>query len=229
MSTDKSITNRNADPRKKGGPTTEAGRRKSSANATRHGVLSNKAIVLQSESNEEFEDFKRKYYDSLNPVGFIESELVDEMILAKWRQRRTITCETATIDNQMDIEAEKLAAATIDIDDATRTAHAIQTLANESNDLALLSRYETRFHRMYHRALKQLLDLQDRRKRDGQTVETKAPAPSPQSENANLPNELPAPLPPAKTSETRGAERLTAPPPAPSQPCTKQKLWSIAA
>jgi hypothetical protein len=215
VSTIKPNHNASGDAAKKSGPKTEEGRRKSAANSTRHGILSNKAIVLQSESNDEFEDLKRRYYESLVPVGLIESELVDEMILAKWRQRRTITCETATIDNQMDIEAEKLATTTIDIDDATRTAHAIQTLANESNDLALLSRYETRFHRMYHRALKQLLDLQDRRKRDGQPVETKKPAPAPEPENTKLPNEPRSPLserqteqqPHSETRQSRGEKQ----------------------
>jgi hypothetical protein len=176
-----------------GGPKTEDGKRRAALNAIRHGVLSNKLIVLQSESEEEFEEMKLSYYMALEPANFMERELVDEMVWAKWRQRRAIASETASIDLQMDLEAEKLDELIEDVDDSTRTAHAIKSLANEGKDLALLSRYETRFHRVYYRALKELQGLQDRRRADAQSVETEEPAPEPQPENAKLPNELPTP------------------------------------
>jgi hypothetical protein len=171
---------------KTGGPKTEEGRKRSAMNALRHGVLSEKMIVLQSEKMEYYDKLRREYYEELQPVGVMEAELVDEMIWAKWRQRRCITAETASIDMQMDDEAKNLRP---DIEDALRTANAIKTLSNESNDLAHLSRYETRFHRMFHRAFRQLLELQDRRKRDGQAIENKQPEPPEQK----LPNE-PGPL-----------------------------------
>ncbi|HET8549256.1 MAG TPA: hypothetical protein VFL57_14680 [Bryobacteraceae bacterium] len=180
-----------ASPLRSGGPQTHAGKQRSAGNATRHGVLSNKMIVLQSECHEEYEHLRASYYGELQPVGVMESELVDEMIWAKWRQRRAITCETATIDLQMDAEADEVEQTITDIDDSTRTAHAIRTLANESRDLDLLNRYETRFHRMFHRAFRQLLELQDRRRRDGQPVETKELTPALEPENKKLPNEQP--------------------------------------
>jgi hypothetical protein len=193
----------------KGGPRTEAGKNKSKWNSMSHGVLSNKMIVLQSESDAEYEHLKQSYYGDLQPVGLMESELVDEMIWAKWRQRRAITTETATIDKQMDKDAKKVEREIIDIDDHTRTACAIQTLANESNDLALLNRYETRFHRIYHRAFRQLLELQDRRKGDGQPVETKPPAPAPEAKKQKLPNE-PFHPPVAGKKEQISAEKRSA-------------------
>ena len=187
-----------------GGPATEEGKRRAAMNAIRHGVLSNKFIVLQSESQEEFDDLKLNYYMALEPANFMERELVDEIVWAKWRQRRAIASETATIDLQMDLDAPKVEELIEDVDDATRTAHAIKTLANEGNDLALLNRYETRFHRIYYRALKQLMELQDRRRAQAEVVETEEPAPAPQPEKAKLPNELPAPeFAPSERVETR--------------------------
>jgi hypothetical protein len=198
-----------------GGPKTVEGRKRSAMNALRHGVLSDKMIVLQSEKQEYYDKLRREYYEELNPVGLMEAELVDEMIWAKWRQRRCIIAETATIDMQMDDEAAKLRP---DIEDALRSAHAIRTISNESNDLAHLSRYETRFHRMFHRAFRQLLELQDRRKRDGQTIETtetttdRAPASAAEkrsqpdlqrAEKAKLPNELAEPG--SRISETKNS------------------------
>jgi hypothetical protein len=179
-----------------GGPTSDEGKQRSAANALRHGVLSNKMIVLQSESKAEFEDLKHNYYESLQPANYMEAELVDEMIWAKWRQRRSITSETAAIDMQMDLEKKKVEQKIFEIDDSTRTAHAIQSLVNESKDLALYSRYETRLSRMYHRAWDKLLAMQERRRSETQVVETEAqvvetedPAPAPQPENKKLPNE----------------------------------------
>ncbi|HET8549319.1 MAG TPA: hypothetical protein VFL57_15005, partial [Bryobacteraceae bacterium] len=63
---------------------------------------------------------------------------------------------------------------------------------DNSSFLELMHRYETRFSRQYDRALRRLLDLQDRRNREPQP---------PQAEKANLQNETaPAetePRPPA--------------------------------
>ena len=205
MKNTKLLTNRN------GGPKTEAGRKRSSANALRHGVLSNKMIVLQTESEEEFEMLKRGYYEALKPANFLEAELVDEMIWAKWRQRRAITSETAAIDFQMDMEADRVDRKVENIDESTRTAHAIRTLSNESGELALYSRYETRLNRMYHRALERLLEMQDRRRAEaqaaehgeGQVAENTTPAPGSRPGNKKLPNEPHSPpaaaekLPPA--------------------------------
>jgi hypothetical protein len=173
-----------------GGPKTEEGRKRSARNAVRHGVLSNKMIVLQSESTEEYEELKRDYYDSLQPANFMERELVDEMIWAKWRQRRSITSETAAIDLQMDRDAKKLEQVVPGVDDSTRTAQAIKTLTDESGELALLSRYETRLSRMYHRALDKLLALQDRRRGEAPPAENKQPAPASDAQKQKLPNEL---------------------------------------
>jgi hypothetical protein len=147
-------------------------------------------IVLQSESREEYEELKRDYYDSLQPANFMERELVDEMIWAKWRQRRSITSETAAIDLQMDRDAKKLEQVVPGVDDSTRTAQAIKTLTDESGELALLSRYETRLSRMYHRALDKLLALQDRRRGEAPPAENKQPAPASDAQKQKLPNEL---------------------------------------
>src|ERR671933_78538 len=100
-----SQTNPESPRGRSGGPRTEEGKAKSSANSVRHGILSEKIVVLQSEHPEVYNQLKRNYYDSLEPVGFLECELVDDMVWAKWRQMRSVRVETATIDERMDVEA----------------------------------------------------------------------------------------------------------------------------
>jgi hypothetical protein len=131
----------------------------------------------------------------LRPVGLLETGLVEEMVWAKWRQMRAIRVETATIDERMDDESTYWEEVCPNVDDDTRTAHAVKSLVDDSNDLQHLSRYETRFHRMFHRSLRQLLELQEKRRRDGQPVETTTPAPEPEPEKVKLPNEQPAVAP----------------------------------
>jgi hypothetical protein len=180
-----------------GGPRTEEGRAKSSGNSQRHGVLSDKIVVLQSENAAAYNELRRNYYDSLKPVGFLETQLVDDIVWSKWRQMRAMRVETAAIDEQMDVDASFWERECPTVDSGTRTSHAIKTLVDESNDLQHLSRYETRFHRMYHRSLRQLLELQEKRRLDGAGSETPEPAPAPsEPENINLPNEQPASEPP---------------------------------
>jgi hypothetical protein len=191
-----------------GGPQSPDGKARSAKNARRHGVLSEDIVVLRSERQSDHDQLVREYYDEFQPVNLRERELVDEMIWAKSRQKRAIRVETATIDERMDDENQKWTRECPTVDDDTRTASAIKSLVDDPNELQHLSRYETRFHRMYHRALRLLLELQEKRLKQGGTL---SPAPSPDphepvpssdlpneqaapaAENANLPNEQPLP------------------------------------
>jgi hypothetical protein len=117
-----------------GGPRTEEGKVNSSANSQRHGILSEKIVVLQSENPEAYNQLRRNYFDSLAPVGFLECDLVEDIVWSKWRQMRAMRVETATIDEQMDRQAGYWQRVCPTVDSATRTCHAMKTLV-ESNDL----------------------------------------------------------------------------------------------
>jgi hypothetical protein len=179
-----------------GGPQTPSGKKRSAANSCRHGILSESIAVLRSEREADYDALLNGYLDELQPVGFLETRLVQQMAWAEWRQIRAIRVESATIDRQMDLDNEKWQRDCPTVDDDTRTCYAVGQLVDESNGLQHLSRYETRFNRMYHRALKQLLELQEKRRLDGEALDSE-PAASPEIEAAplpekvNLPNEQP--------------------------------------
>lgn len=78
------------------GPTSEAGKVKSSRNATRHGLLSNR-LLLDCEDPAEFDVLLLELQSSLAPVGYIELALVERVAITLWRQRRLVTAETAAI------------------------------------------------------------------------------------------------------------------------------------
>jgi hypothetical protein len=196
-----------------GGPQTPEGRKRAAQNSRRHGILSENIVVLRSESEADWEALLNGYLEELHPVGFLETRLVQQMAWAEWREIRAIRVESATIDRQMDNDNQMWQRDCPTVDDDTRTCHAVKQLVDESNDLQHLSRYETRFNRMYHRALKQLLELQEKRRLEGRSIDSDSsvvskpsagttsvaqePAPgcpaggAAETVNMNLPNEQP--------------------------------------
>jgi hypothetical protein len=131
------------------GPKSIDGKRRSSANSIRHGLLA-KCVVLQNESENVFGQFFDEHLQKLNPADGIEYAMVEEMAAAAWRLRRIWKIESTLFNKAID-------RSTADTE-AGRTADAFSALAS-GNQLQLLDRYESRLHRMYQRSLKTLLDL----------------------------------------------------------------------
>jgi len=163
MSSQRKIDSCRANGAKSRGPKTVAGREKSSMNALRHGLTA-ETILLANESPERFKYVRDSYIEQFHPVGEVELDLVEEMVVAKWRQRRNQTIEAALLNREMEQQDEP--------DEINRLATAFVSLAENSNALALLTRYEPRLQRDYHRALKSLLNLQAIRKKENDTRQT---------------------------------------------------------
>ena len=69
------------------GPKTPEGKAISSMNALRHGMTA-KALLLTNEDPEAYIQLANAYYEKFQPADDVERDLVDEMVIAKWRQRR---------------------------------------------------------------------------------------------------------------------------------------------
>ncbi len=91
------------------GPTTIAGRAKSSKNALRHGFYSEAVVPAAGESAEEFEVLRAGVYEELAPEGVMACRLVDRVVLILWRFDRVIRYEAAVATNA--IGARRAAAA----------------------------------------------------------------------------------------------------------------------
>ncbi len=78
------------------GPKTEAGKVAASANATRHGLLSQR-MFLDDEDPDAFDALLLELQAGLVPVGSMELTLVERIAVTLWRQRRLVTAETAAI------------------------------------------------------------------------------------------------------------------------------------
>jgi hypothetical protein len=175
------------------GPSTPAGKRRSSLNAIRHGLCA-KCIVLDHESRENFLILLQQHIDRFQPADEVEFGMIEEMCASYWRQRRAWSIETALLDKHIALQLGETG--------PERLAAAFDTLA-AAPTLPLLHRYETRQHLMYQRALRTFIMLR--------TV--KLPNdPSPISEHPpeviapSAPTvEEPLPPPPAADSESLGS------------------------
>ena len=102
------------------GPSTPAGKQRSSLNAIRHGLCAN-CIVLDHESRENFLILLQQHVDRFQPANEVESGMIEEMCAAYWRQRRAWAIETALLDKQIALHTEG--------SNADRLAAAFDTLA----------------------------------------------------------------------------------------------------
>jgi hypothetical protein len=129
------------------GPVTPEGKQRSAANAVRHGLLA-RAVVLQHESAPAFRALLDDFIACHHPRNSVELGYVEEMVVCQWRIRRCWAIETALIDRAA---ADNPAGGPLP---AIASAYASPASAP---GLDLVNRYETRNHRMYQRALNNLL------------------------------------------------------------------------
>ena len=131
------------------GPATPEGKRRSSQNATRHGLLA-RCVVMQNESRTAFDALLAQHLDRLQPADGVEFGFIEEMVSSYWRMRRAWGLETRIFENHAKAQPPG--------DEIDRMAAAFTDLA-ASPALNLMHRYETRLHCMYQRALHNLLLL----------------------------------------------------------------------
>ena len=98
MSSLKRILSSRANGARSRGPTTPAGKKASSLNAIRHGLLA-KCVVLTNESRENFDILLDQHIDRYRPADDVEISVVEEMASAFWRMRRVWAIETRLHDD----------------------------------------------------------------------------------------------------------------------------------
>src|SRR5439155_13189052 len=88
---------------------TEAGKRISSQNAVKHGILSPALVLEGVEREEDWQHHRQSLLDDLQPVGATEERLVEELARTFWRLDRVARYEHAVLSRQL--EAAKAALA----------------------------------------------------------------------------------------------------------------------
>ena len=168
MSSESRIQASRANGRLSKGPVSSAGKRRSSQNAVRHGLLA-RCLVLDSESAEAFESFLASHIERLQPIDDLEFGIVEEMAAAMWRLRRAWAFETRTIETSAP-DPDSAA------DSIGRIAEGFNVGA-QSAGLPLTYRYEARLHAMFRRGLRNLLLLRSSIPRQPDPVTPALPVP----------------------------------------------------
>jgi len=125
------------------GPATPQGKRRSSQNATTHGLLA-RCIVMENESTAAFEALVAHLCDRLQPADALEFDFIEEMAAANWRMRRAWALERRIYENHAKAQPPG--------DEVDRMTVAFTDPATHPG-LGLMHRYQTRLNCMYQRAL----------------------------------------------------------------------------
>jgi hypothetical protein len=86
------------------GPKSPEGKKTSSMNALKHGILSNHLFissVVEDTDYKAFADFMELFFEEMQPIGMLETMLVDRLLSTHWRLRRLHIAETGFIKKQI--------------------------------------------------------------------------------------------------------------------------------
>jgi len=131
------------------GPTTDAGRARSSKNALKHGLTA-KDVTLDGDEAKKFAAFRDDIIQKLAPVGALEEEFAQHAVLLIWRRRRVPSLEVT--------EAYNFSDGTGALNPPLRDFM--------SDGFRNLMRYESSLDRTLQRTLRELERLQTRRREE---------------------------------------------------------------
>jgi hypothetical protein len=138
----------------KGGVKTAAGKAVSSRNATSHGIFSHD-VLLSGENSSLLFELQQKLLAELQPVGEIETVLVDRIVSSTWRLKRVLRSE------------KKYARPASRADGG---AGAIPGVDYRYQSWQNVIRYETTLERQIYKAIHELERLQHARKDNSSSV-----------------------------------------------------------
>ena len=155
MRTEKQIQASRANGARSRGPVTPEGKRISSRNSLRHGLLA-QTVVLEEESSERFVELIAALTDEFQPRTTTELMLVETMAVARWRLLRIWGIQKTALDRDMALQDPNLGPP------AVRAGFALAGSNQTSCSPELLLRYEIAYDRQFSRALSRLMALQSR-------------------------------------------------------------------
>jgi hypothetical protein len=150
------------------GPKTDEGKKRSSLNATRHGLLA-QTLHLPEEEMGAYDEFTAAYVKDLEPVGFVETQLAHTCADLQFRLNRIAAAE----HNLFSIGHTEHGDLWDPGHPESHTALAFaETIRNSPDPLKTLSLYEQRISRRFQQTLKQLLAMQaDRRAQEKEDLD----------------------------------------------------------
>lgn len=160
MTTEKQITANRLNALK-AGVRTEEGKAAVRLNAISHGFFS-RDLIIPGEDAGLLDDLRERYMSEFQPVGELETLLVERIISSAWRLKRMVKSEKAqfhTIKHQPAVLNEPCSAVSC-VDKISPTASMVDY---RYSDLQNVLRYETTLERQIYKAMHELERLQKMR------------------------------------------------------------------
>ena len=142
------------------GPRTPEGKKRSSLNATRHG-LTGQVIVMPYEDLQAYNAFVERYIDGLDPKNEPEKQLALDMANTVWKLNRANSIESGIYAMGHHDNADRN---NVDDPEVHSALTAATTYLENSRQLENLSRQENRLRRGLNQSTKLYQDMQDRRR-----------------------------------------------------------------
>ena len=158
-----------------GGPKSRTGKAASSRNAVTHGLTTSAPVVRQVESIEDWERHAEQVIASIEPEGYLETQLAIRAAGLLWRLRRVAEYEAEHISLALDQIPQDYAAAAKyaagvsgkPIEEMTLEKARMQTgvrLIPGPDTVTHITRYETFLHRQLIQTLHEIEAMQARRR-----------------------------------------------------------------
>jgi hypothetical protein len=139
---------------KSNGPTSEAGKQRSSQNRTSHGIYSSR-VVLRTESQETYNELEAALLNLFQPRDAYEVLCLNDMVVARWRIRRLRATDTANIELAVEDARATLHSTYQNLTPAHELALAYRAMP-QTNSSANLLRLEDQQQRVYDRSYRAL-------------------------------------------------------------------------
>jgi hypothetical protein len=132
----------------KAGVKTEEGKAAVRLNAVSHGFFS-RDLLLPGEDTSQLDSFRERFFSEFQPVGEMETLLVERILSSAWRLKRLVGSERV----QLHMSTYK----------PVDSSHTIRMVDYRYSDLHDVMRYETTLERQIYRAMHELERLQKMR------------------------------------------------------------------
>jgi hypothetical protein len=139
---------------KSNGPTSEAGKERSSQNRTTHGIYSSR-VVLRTESQETYNKLEAALMSLFQPRDAYEMICLNDMIVARWRIRRLRATDSANLELAIEDARATLHSTYQNLTPAHELALAYRSMP-QVNSSANLLRLEDQQQRLYDRSYRSL-------------------------------------------------------------------------
>jgi hypothetical protein len=115
-------------------------------------------VCLPCENPEYYDDLRIEYHRIFQPKNLVEHDLVDAIVVARWRETRAVRHENCLIRESFAQRRARIETVYNRLSIDVETALAFKAISDDSNALENLDRYERRLRRQSVMAMRQLAE-----------------------------------------------------------------------